>query len=440
MIDLKDNLVSRHLVFNEKNPKVKWLDDLRHEAIQNFEKLGFPTKKEEGWKYTNLNPLLKKEYKLFPETEDISIGYQDVKKHFIHDMDTYNIVFVNGVYSSYLSSTTHEEADICVLSSAMNKMMFQSVIENYYGKIASKNESLISLNTAFCKDGAYIFIPRKVALSKPIQIIYFSTAHETEVLYHPRNLIVLEDHAHAQIIERHQTLNNKANLTNSVTEIHVGNNAELDYYKIQNDAEEASLIDHTYIEQLKDSRASIQTFSFGGKLTRNNLNFVQNGENCNSLLNGVTVISNQQHVDHHTRVEHKFPNCESHELYKGIYDGQSHGVFNGQVYVYPEAQKLNAFQQNNNVLLTDQAEIDTKPQLEIYADDVKCSHGCTVGQLDESALFYMQQRGIPKKEAKALLLYAFAADVLEHVELVQIKKRINKLIAQKLGVDIDFEL
>lgn len=440
MIDLKENLVSRHLVFNEKNPKNKWIDDLRHEAIEIFGKNGFPTKKEEEWKYTNLAPLLKADYKLFPESEEISIGYQDVKKYFIHDMDTYNIVFVNGVYSSYLSSTTHEEADICVLSSAMNKMMHQPVIENFYSKIAPKDDSLVSLNTAFFKDGAYIYVPDKVILSKPIQIIFFSTAQESEVLYHPRNLIVLGNNSQAQIIERHQTLNEKANLTNSVTEVHVGRNSELDYYKIQNDAVEASLIDNTYIEQERDSVASFQTFSFGGKLTRNNLNFVQKGENSNSILNGVTIISGKQHVDHHTKVDHKFPHCESHELYKGIFDEQSHGVFNGKVYVHPEAQKLNAFQQNNNVLLTDKASIDTKPQLEIFADDVKCSHGCTVGQLDETALFYMQQRGIPKQQAKALLLYAFAAEVLEHVQLPQIKKRITNLIAMKLDVNMDFDL
>ncbi len=440
MIDLKENLVSRHLVFNEKNPKNKFVDELRHEAIEIFDKTGFPTKKNEEWKYTNLAPLLKADYKLFPETEEISIGYQDVKKYFIHDMDTYNIVFVNGVYSSYLSTTTHEEADICVLSSAMNKMMHQPVIENYYGKIAPKEEGMVSLNTAFFKDGAYIYVPNKVILSKPIQIIFFSTAQESEVMYHPRNLIVLGDNSQAHIIERHQTLNEKANLTNSVTEIHVGNNSELDYYKIQNDSTEASLIDNTFISQERDSRTNFSTFSFGGKLTRNNLNFVQNGENSNSMLNGITIIGGTQHVDHHTKVEHKFPHCESHELYKGIYDENSHGVFNGKVFVHPEAQKLNAFQQNNNVLLTDKAEIDTKPQLEIFADDVKCSHGCTVGQLDDSALFYMQQRGIPKKEAKALLLYAFAAEVLEHVQIPQIKLRITKLIAQKLGVNIDFDL
>lgn len=440
MIDLKENLVSRHLVFNDSNPNSKWIDDIRHEAIEIFDKIGFPNKRNEEWKYTNLAPLLKTDYKLFPDTEEISIGYQEIKKYFVHDIDSYNIVFVNGIYSSYLSNTTHEEADICVLSSAMNKMVHRVVIENYYSKIAPKDESLVSLNTAFFKDGAYLYIPDNVILSRPVQIMFFSTAKEDEVMYQPRNLIVLGRNAHAQVIERHQTINGKANLTNSVTEIFIGENSELDYYKIQNDATEASLVDSTFVQQERDSRASFQTFSFGGKLTRNNLNILQNGVNCNSILNGITIISGKQHVDHHTKVEHKFANCESHELYKGIYDDQAHGVFNGKVYVHPEAQKLNAFQQNNNVLLTDKAEIDTKPQLEIFADDVKCSHGCTVGQLDDAALFYMQQRGIPAREAKALLLYAFAADVLENVQLPAIKKRITKLIALKLGVNIDFDL
>src|SRR5690606_2572094 len=313
MIDLKENLVSRHLVFNEKNSKNRFVDELRHEAIEIFDKQGFPSKKEEEWKYTNLAPLLKTDYKLFPESEEISIGYQDVKQYFIHDMDSYNIVFVNGVYSSYLSNTTHEEADICVLSSAMSKMVHQPVIENYYGKIADKKQSLVSLNTAFFKDGAFIYIPDNVILSKPIQVMFFSTAKENEVMSNPRNFIVIRNKSHAQLIERHQTLNEKSNLTNSVTEIHVGRNAELDYYKVQNDSTEASLVDNTFIEQERDSRAAVQTFSFGGKLTRNNLNFQQKGENCNSILNGVTVISGKQHVDHHTLVEHTEPHCESHE-------------------------------------------------------------------------------------------------------------------------------
>lgn len=438
MLELKDNLVARHLVFKEKYSKIKWMNGMREQAIKTFDKVGFPNRKDEEWRFTNLSPVLSADYKLYPEGDEIPVRIEDLKNYFVSNIDSYNIVFINGVYNSFLSSTTHDEADICVLSCAMEKMVYQTVVENYYNKIAPKDESFTALNTAFSHDGAYIYIPDKTILSKPIQLMFFSTAKEEEVMYHPRNLIVLGDHSQVQIIERHQTLNQKANLTNSVTEIAVGKNAELDYYKIQNDASEASLIDNTYISQARDSRASVHTFSFGGKLTRNNLNFIQNGVNSNSILNGITIISGEQHVDHHTLVEHMAPHCESHELYKGIYDGNSHGVFNGKIFVHKDAQKLNSFQQNNNVLLSDKAEIDTKPQLEIFADDVKCSHGCTVGQLDENAMFYMQQRGIPKTEAKALLLYAFAAEVLELVQIPQIKNRIIAIIADKLNVNMEF--
>ncbi|MFV0219958.1 MULTISPECIES: Fe-S cluster assembly protein SufD [Empedobacter] len=439
MIDLKENLVSRHLVFNEKNKVNKEIEGLRQEAIEIFNQKGFPTRKDEEWKYTNLAPLLKVDYKLFPEDE-VAIEYKDIKKYLINDIDTYTIVFINGKYSSFLSNTTHDEADICVLSSAMHKTTHQAVIENYYGKIAKKGESLVALNTAFAKDGAYIYVPNNVILSKPIQIVYFSTGASQEAMYQPRNLVVVGDNAQVQIIERHQTLDEKANLTNVVSEVNVGRNSEIHWYKFQNDSNDASLVDNTYINQERDSRANVFTFAFGGKIVRNNLNFFQNGENCNSVMDGITVIDGKQHIDHHTFVEHNFPNCESHELYKGIYDEKAQGVFNGKIYVHKEAQKLNAFQQNNNVLLSDGASINTKPQLEIFADDVKCSHGCTVGQLEEESLFYMQQRGIPKKEAKAMLLYAFAADALRHVQIPQISNRVNAIIAKKLGVSLDFEL
>jgi Fe-S cluster assembly protein SufD len=200
------------------------------------------------------------------------------------------------------------------------------------------------------------------------------------------------------------------------------------------------LVDNTYINQKKTSNCSFHTFSFGGKLVRNNLNFFQNGEGIDSTLKGVTIIGDKQHVDHNTLVHHIEPNCESHQDYKGIYTDNSTGVFNGKVVVEKEAQKTNAFQANNNILLSDKASVNTKPQLEIFADDVKCSHGCTIGQLDESALFYMQSRGIPKKEAKALMMYAFANNVLESVKIPELKNRIKRLIAGKLGVNLDFDL
>jgi Fe-S cluster assembly protein SufD len=259
-------------------------------------------------------------------------------------------------------------------------------------------------------------------------------------MHQPRNLIVVNENSHVQIIERHQSLTDNPVLTNSVTEIFANKRAIVDYYKIQNDNENASLIDSTFINQKQESHCSMHTFSFGGKLTRNNLNFYQNGERIDSTLKGVTIIGNKQHVDHNTLVHHIQPNCESHQDYKGIYDDSSTGVFNGKVLVNKEAQKTNAFQANNNILISDKASINTKPQLEIFADDVKCSHGCTIGQLDESALFYMQSRGIPKKEAKALLMYAFSNNVLSSVKIPEIKQRITKIIANKLGVNIGFDL
>ncbi|MEP4881886.1 Fe-S cluster assembly protein SufD, partial [Maribacter dokdonensis] len=269
---------------------------------------------------------------------------------------------------------------------------------------------------------------------------HFSTGNEASLMLQPRNLIVVEENAEVQIIERHQSLTSNEVLTNAVTEIFAAKSAIVDFYKIQNDVESASLIDNTYIDQKDKSVVKVHTFSFGGKLTRNNLNFYQNGEYIDSTMKGVTILGEKQHVDHHTLVHHIEPNCESHQDYKGIYGDSSTGVFNGKIIVDKIAQKTNAFQQNNNILISDKASINTKPQLEIFADDVKCSHGCTIGQLDEDALFYLQSRGIPQKEARALLMYAFANNVLSSVRIPELKTRINKLIAKKLGVNLGFDL
>ncbi|MFT6197910.1 MAG: Fe-S cluster assembly protein SufD, partial [Nonlabens sp.] len=309
----------------------------------------------------------------------------------------------------------------------------------YYNKLAAKN-GLTSLNTAFAKEGAYIHIDKNIAVEKPIEIVYFSTGNEAELMIQPRNLVVVGENAQVQIIERHQSLNDNAVLTNSVTEIYADKRSLVDWYKIQNDRLSASLIDHTFVEQKDNSEVRVHTFSFGGKLTRNNLNFYQRGQHCNSVLNGVTIIQGKQHVDHSTLVHHTAPNCESFQEYKQIFDERAVGVFHGKVLVDRIAQKINAYQQNNNILVSDTSTINAKPQLEIFADDVKCSHGCTIGQLDDEALFYMRARGIPKKEARALLMFAFANSVLETVKIPEIKSRITKLIANKLGVEIGFDL
>ena len=437
-MDLKEKIVSSYVAFEDGVNVNSDIHDIRTEAFQNFEKLGFPTKKLEAWKYTSLNSILKEDYSLFPNKEK-TINLEEVKKYFIHDIDTYKIVFIDGKYSSFLSETTHDQIDVCLMSSALSKSKYKLVIENYFNKIA-KQDHLTSLNTAFTKEGAYIHIPKNIEVEKPIQIINFSTGVETAAMLQPRNLIVIDQNSHIQIIERHQSLTNHPVLTNSVTEIFAGRHSNIDYYKLQNDTTSASLVDNTYIEQDSKSVVSVHTFSFGGSITRNNLNFYQKGEHIDSILKGITIIEGKQHVDHHTLVHHVEPNCESHQDYKGIFDERSTGVFNGKVIVEKEAQKTNAYQQNNNVLVSDRSTINAKPQLEIFADDVKCSHGCTIGQLDEHALFYMQQRGIPQKEARALLMYAFANTVLESVRIPEVKARITKLIAEKLNVNIGFNI
>lgn len=437
-MDLKDKLVSSFMAFEETVDMDSSIHDIRSEAIKIFEEKGFPSKKDEAWKYTSLNSILKYDYSIFPKKED-AIEFKDVKKYFINDLDSYKIVFIDGQYSSHLSETTHDKIDVCLMSSALNNDKYKAVIDNYFNKIAPK-DGLSSLNTAFSREGAYIHIQKNTLADKPIQVIHFSTGNESSQMLQPRNLIVVDENSHVQIIERHQSLTDNPVLTNSVTEIFADKRAIVDYYKIQNDNLNASLIDNTFIQQLTQSLVSVHTFVFGGKLIRNNLNFYQLGEGINSVLNGVTIIEGKQHVDHNTLVHHTQPNCESHQDYKGIFDERSVGVFNGKIVVNKEAQKTNAFQSNNNILLDDKASINSKPQLEIFADDVKCSHGCTIGQLDENALFYMRSRGIGEKEARALLMYAFANNVLDTVKIPQLKQRINKLIANKLNVSLGFDL
>ncbi|WP_191858615.1 Fe-S cluster assembly protein SufD [Hanstruepera ponticola] len=437
-MDLKDKIVSSYLAFEDHLDDNSPLHDIRNQAIKTFEEKGFPTKKEEAWKYTSLKSILNQDYSVFPKQEN-ALEYRDVKKYFIHDIDSYKIVFVDGRYSSHLSQTTHDGIDVCLMSSALSKPKYRIVIENYFNKAATK-DSLSSLNTAFAGEGAYIHIRKNKLVEKPIQILHFCSGNESALMLQPRNLIVVDENAHVQIIERHQSLTDNPVLTNSVTEIFANKRAIVDYYKVQNDRETASLIDNTFISQKQESHCSVHTFSFGGKLTRNNLNFFQKGERIDSTLKGVTIIGNKQHVDHNTLVHHIEPNCESHQDYKGIFGDNATGVFNGKVVVEKEAQKANAFQANNNILISDKASINTKPQLEIFADDVKCSHGCTIGQLDESAMFYMRSRGIPEKEAKALLMYAFSNNVLSSVKIPEIKQRITKIIANKLGVNIGFDL
>ena len=438
MVHLKEKLLSSFLAFENEKDVDSYVHDIRTQAIKKFEEEGFPTKRLENWKYTSLKKTLQHDYKLFPSKSE-ALEFKDIESFLINDIESYKIIFVDGKYCSHLSETTHDGMDICILSSALTQSKYDLVIENYFDKI-TKKDGITSLNTAFSSEGSFIHIPKNIQVDKPIQIIYFSTGKNESVLYQPRNLVVVDENSQVEIIEKYHSLNDNSVLVNTVTEIYADKKSNVKHYKIQNDNNTSSLIDNTFVSQEHSSSYSLHTFSFGGELIRNNLNIFQNDERIESSINGITIIDDNQHVDHNTLIHHRKPNCNSYQDYKGIFGGKSVGVFNGRVLVEKEAQKTNAFQANNNVLISNKAAINTKPQLEIFADDVKCSHGCTVGQLDKNALFYLRSRGIAEKEATALMMYGFANKVLTSVEIPEIKARINRIIANKLGVDIGFDI
>ena len=331
MFQLKEKLLSSFIAFENQKDIDSYVHGIRTKAIKNFEKEGFPTKKLENWKYTSLKKTLNHDYKLFPTTTE-ALEFKDIKDFLIDDIESYKIIFVDGKYCSHLSETTHDGMDICILSSALSQSKYDLVIENYFDKI-SKKDGITCLNTAFSSEGSYIHIPKNVQVDKPIQVIYFSTGKNESVLHQPRNLIVVDENSQVEIIERHQSLSDNRILINSVSEIYCNQRSIVQHYKIQDDNRNSSLIDNTFVSQQGNSDYTLHTFSFGGELTRNNLSIFQNGERIESTIKGITIIGENQHVDHNTLIHHKKPNCNSYQDYKGIYGENSVGVFNGQVLV-----------------------------------------------------------------------------------------------------------
>ncbi len=415
-----------------------FLNEDRKNALQKFEEKGFPNKKDEEYKYTNLKEITEKSYNFFPKEEHQITKEQLNKLHLGEEYFDW-IVFINGKLHKEYSNISIENAEFLTLNQALKDSAKKEVFEKYFNAITDKNLAFTNLNLAYFNEGFFLKVPKNIVIEKPIHIFYLSQNQEKNTLYNTRNLLIAEQGSKVEIIESHHNFDENYVFTNSVTEIFTYENAKADWHKLQNDSEKSYLIDHTFAKQERDSLTTVNTFTFGGKLVRNNLDFIHNGENINSFMNGITIIGNNQLVDHHTAVHHNTPNCESYQNYKGIYKDNSHGVFNGKVFVDKIAQKTNAYQQNNNILLNEGATIDTKPQLEIFADDVKCSHGCTVGQLNNDALFYLRARGISKKEAQALLLFAFANDAMENIDIEPLKLKISKLLAEKLDVDLAFE-
>ena len=422
------------MLFNQIEQLKSTLSSERAEALSQFLAAGFPTKKDEEYKYTDLSEAVNKQYSLTPKQE-FHITKEQLDQLHLGEEHFDFIVFVNGKFQKALSKISVENAEFLTLNNAFSSN--KDLIEKYFNQIKPKNTAFTALNDALYSDGFFLFVPKNTVIEKPIHLFYISENQDENVFYTTRNLLIVEEGAKVEVIESHHNFDETYTFTNSVTEIFVGKNAKADWHKLQNDSQTTYLVDSTFAKQERDSLATVNTFAFGGKLVRNNLDFIHTGENINSFMNGITIIGNEQLVDHHTAVHHNEPNCESYQNYKGVFKDKAHGVFNGKVFVNKIAQKTNAYQQNNNILLSEGATIDTKPQLEIFADDVKCSHGCTVGQLNDEALFYLRARGISKKEAQALLLYAFANDAMENIDIEPLKLKVAKLLAEKLEVNID---
>lgn len=425
------------MLFEQIKEQHSSLSNEQKNALDAFLAQGFPTKKDEEYKYTHLKEITEKSY-AFQATENHHISKKQLDLLHLGEDDFDSIVFINGIVHPELSHLSIESAKVFTLKNVLNNEDYSPFLQQYLHGLTPEDNALCQLNRAFADNGFVLHVPKNMKIEKPIHVFYLSQNQSENVFYNPHNLLVVEDGASVEIIESHHNFDDSFVFTNSVTEIYVGKNAKADWHKLQNDSNTSYLIDHTFAQQERDSLATVNTFSFGGKLVRNNLDFIHQGENINSFMNGITIIGDEQLVDHHTAVHHNQPHCESYQNYKGIFKDKAKGVFNGKVFVDKIAQKTNAYQQNNNILLNEGATIDTKPQLEIFADDVKCSHGCTVGQLNEDAMFYLRARGISKKEAQALLLYAFANDTMQNIDIEQLKTKISTLLAEKLEVDLSF--
>jgi len=419
-------------IFSDLYLKNDSISALRKESIQRFSQLGFPTTKNEEWKYTNIAPIAKGNFRYSNPSDKFKLTREDIREFLICGKDAIVLVFENGRFNEDLSVLNNVLKNVIITSLASSGD--NEIVKKNFGKYASvRTEAFIALNTAFTYDGAFVHIPAKTILEQPIHLLYVNDARAEAAVAYPRNLIVVENNSQLKIAESfHCMQSENHNFNNSVTEVVVHENSIVEFDKIQNETPQAFHINHTEAYLEKNSTFNITTITLGGAIVRNNLHIVLNDVNCTAHLYGLYLLNGTQLVDNHTLVDHAKPNCYSNELYKGLIDGKAHGVFNGKIYVRKDAQKTNAYQSNKNILLSDDALMNAKPQLEIFADDVKCSHGATTGQLDEDALFYLRSRGIGEENAKALLNVAFAADIINNVTIDALKNNLMNLLSAKL--------
>lgn len=396
----------------------------RRAAISKFAELGFPSTRNEEWKYTNVATLASNKFKLASEAP--AVTQNDIAPFLFGAMEQSLLVFVNGRFLPKLSRVLVQNKDVVIdnLASALRNGGATSELAQY---AAFEQEAFIALNTAFAHEGAFINVPSGAVVEAPIHLLYLSQS-ENEFAAHPRNLILLGKNSQARIIESYHSLHGGAYFNNIVSEIVLEENAQLEHVRIQNESRKAY---HIAAREVKQSQHSVYTsisVDLGGALVRNNFNLRLAAENCEGNLYGFYMASAAQLVDNHTLIDHLMPHCQSNEHYKGILADKAQGVFNGKVMVHKDAQKTNAYQSNQCLLLSDEANINSKPQLEIFADDVKCSHGATIGQLDEEQLFYLRARGIGLEEANAMLRYAFASEILQRIDMPAVAEKLDEMV------------
>ncbi|MDQ6718412.1 MAG: Fe-S cluster assembly protein SufD [Gemmatimonadota bacterium] len=423
-------MVAYRADFEAQGSAPDWLSSLRGAGIKQFERAGFPTMKDEDWHFTSVASIADSTFHLAAKAPAISPS--DIKRFTFEQPDWHTIVFVNGRYSADLSSFAGEDSGIRVGSLAEAIKSGKGRPERHVSKIAPPAaNSFTALNAAFISDGAFIEVPADASVKKTIHLVFVASGADS--VSHPRNVIVAARNSRCSIVESYVSLDEAKYLTNAVTEIQIAEGARVDHYKLQRESSHAFHVGTIQVHQARASQFNSFSFATGAQLSRTNIYTTLDGEGAACTLNGLYLADGTQHVDHQTRIEHVQPNCPSREVYKGVLDGRSHGVFNGKVYVHPEAQKTDGKQSNNNLLLSPTARVDTKPQLEIFADDVKCTHGATVGRLDDNAMFYLNSRGIGKDAARTLLTYAFAADVLEMIELEPLKHALEAMVLARFS-------
>jgi Fe-S cluster assembly protein SufD len=408
-----------------------WLRPVREAAMERSAELGFPTVRDEDWKFTNVGPIAKSSFAL--SEAEAGLGAGDLEAFNFLGQESARLVFVNGRYQPALSDPCSLERGALACNLGQSLLMHHDLVEAHLTRYVDYEDDFFSaLNTAFLEDGGFIYIPNGAVLERPIHLIYLSTKTSTPVISHPRNLIIVGDVGQVTVVEEYVSLGGEEYFSNAVTEIVAGESAVVEHYRIERSSESAYSVGTVRVQQARASNVACHGVLLGGSIVRNNVHPVLAGDGAECLINGLFMPGGRQHIDNFMRVEHASPHCDSRQFYNGIVDGKARGVFSGRIVVHEDAQKTDAKQTNRSLLLTDDAQVDSKPQLEIYADDVKCTHGATIGQLDEDAIFYLRARGIPHDMARALLLFGFATENLERMKLLPIRRYVEDLVIDEL--------